>query len=182
MRRRALVPVTVVILATACGATYVPPNLAINESHYSVTIDRPFSEVWANLIDHVSRSSFALKQVERASGLVTLDFGANAEVDKLVDCGRAIWRRSGRDESMMTFYRGKGYPIELTGWMNVFLRASGANQTFVRVTARYTLRVGNLGWTFDTGQSATDGDRACRPSYLAERTILEGAAGSVVSP
>ena len=182
MHRYALPLVTVVILATACGATYLPPNLAINESDYSVTISRPFSEVWANLIDHISRSSFALKQVERASGLVTLDFGANAEVDKYVDCGRAVWRRSGREESMMSFYRGKGYPIELTGWMNVFVRASNAQQTFIRVTARYVLRVGNLGWTFDTGQSATDGDRACRPSYLAERTMIEGAAGSPVGP
>ena len=110
------------IAASGCPATYTGPTLTGDESQYTVTVPRPYDNVWDDLIEHVSSSSFAIKHVERASGLVSFDFVALENVGTYVDCG--IYSGKGRSMPYLEWVVRQGYRMRLTGWMNIYVRGA----------------------------------------------------------
>ena len=140
-----------------------------------------YDATWTGLIDHVSRTSFAIDQFEKASGLLTLRFG-EADIQRYVDCG--TWTENGINEP----YAGRADQGHvLTGRMNIRVQPRGPGATDVRIDSLYRLKSnsGNV-WQFTTNEPATINlatqDRAagttpirtCQSTHEAERQILTG--------
>lgn len=192
MPARWLLPLLSLCLA-ACAAmvnaTYSPPTVLQKRESYERIVNKDFERTWQALVEYTSSAFFAIDKFERASGLMTLSFGAS-EPERFVDCGRMVTDVPGqgvKDESYAAFltrlYKGK-----LDGKMNIFVKPLDDRSTLVRVSARYILssydsRTGSVTWTFDSGKSATvsvpvalpgtSPARTCRPSYVAETAVLD---------
>jgi hypothetical protein len=66
-------------------ANYVDPVLLEHVANQLV-LDEEFDVVWNKLISGLSSEFFVITNVEKASGLITLDFSTN-EPERFVDCG-----------------------------------------------------------------------------------------------
>jgi len=179
--------ILLLILLCGCATTnyvdYVPPS-DIEEEIMSTTIDRDFDTVWTSIIDHISSTFFSIDNFERASGLITVEFGAS-NPEEFVNCGQftASWTENyqsydfnGTYTEFISIYR-RG---SLSGRMNITAREISDNQTQVRVNARYILTADSGTWSFDSGSSASinvsqtsNSIRTCNPTYKAESSILD---------
>lgn len=173
---------------TGCAATgtYTPPSSNRTES-FSAVVDQDYDATWRAIIDHVSSTFFAIENFEKDSGLITVSFGT-ANPGDFIDCGEwtakwtdANYRQHTFDGSYVEFMR-LYHAAQLTGSMNISARRQAANQTEVRVNARYIFAAPPNVWSFDSGSSATvspsnsmpgiRATRTCRPTYKAETSIL----------
>jgi hypothetical protein len=161
--------------------TYTPPPQSSFDSQDRVrTINKGFDEVWTALIEYVSSTFFAIKSFEKASGLLTLQFGSGNPAE-FVDCGyiKSVARRY---EGPVIGGLEQFGSVSLDGAMNIFVKRISDNVTQVRISARYILQAksgpGSQTWAFDTGGSDTKQLEAvvatCQPTHKAERTILDG--------
>ncbi|WP_145063584.1 hypothetical protein [Engelhardtia mirabilis] len=193
------------LLLSACStvtASYEPPTPSTDPGDWSRVIDLPMDPVWEALVDHVSGTYFAIDNFEKASGLMTLSFGAS-NVGDFVDGGTWDFKQTqgqvgatgevrqrlvfnGNYAEFLELYRSG----DLSGRMNLFVREVGEATTEVKVRARYVVEsLGESGgsvirssWAFDTGGSDTlaianptrgaGPTRTMCPTHLAERSIL----------
>lgn len=178
----------VALLGCVSPATYTPPIAATQPAEYERVIDKSFDDTWASLIDYTSQAFFSIDRFEKASGLMTLTFGAT-DPARFIDCG---WLKDqGVDKSYVAFLRER-YAATLDGKMNLVVRSLDAKRTQVRVNARYILIAPAQGvspqetWAFDSGGQATVNvaaamygttpSRTCRPTYDAEKAVLDAVA------
>lgn len=132
--------------------TPVPQSAAINSRELDVSRDA----AWTALVSYMSRASFAIDQVSKESGLLTIKFSA-PDPTVLVNCGTITsWvsnLRGRRDysfegasanETYETFERGTLFGIDrtvrLSGGVNIFIVAASDDRAIVRVNARYALQ------------------------------------------
>jgi hypothetical protein len=186
--------------ASVAPQSYAPPM----QQNYSntITFDRSKDEVWAALVDSASGSFFAIKNFERDSGLMTLDFGSSRPED-FVDCG--TWTGGGYvDANYILRNKGSGLSMSLSGVMNLLVLELDENKTSLRVNARYILNMNGSRvsynymtgasysvptldtFTFDSNGSdsimisnpalGTIPSRTCTPTGLAERQIVDGVS------
>ena len=140
---------------------YLPPNKAKYDNE--VFIDRPFSVVWDELIEQLSKSIFVISNFEKASsGIIDLLFSTDTP-GKYVDCGRTTWTHKNRSDKEVRIYKtaesstyknahGGGTfrpsPIiesviretSLEGRINIFVAPEG-DGTRITVNCRYTFKV-----------------------------------------
>jgi len=183
----------VALLVVGCArGGYQPPTAASIRNE--TVVDRPFDQTWDALVRMTAQTFFAIDNFERASGLITLSFGAD-NIARFVDCGQfetsgGVVTFSGPWATFVERYAG----ATLNGRMNLLVQREGANRTRVRVSARYILTIPELQapnqrmlFSFDsTGQATvptatpvagSNRDRTCRPTGEAERTILNAVSG-----
>jgi hypothetical protein len=177
------------ILSGCATNSYTPPSsLAKDEAKHEVMVNKSFDATWASLIDYASGTFFAIDNFEKASGLITLSFGA-ADPSHFIDCGQMV---APIFQGSFATFMATEWNATLTGRMNLVVRQVEPNKTLVRANARYIFvfpsQAGIRGnsWTFDSGSEATvkvhtaiggtTPTRTCRPSYAAERAILEAVS------
>jgi len=160
---------------TACASmvapTYVAPKPNSQTDYYRV-VPVPFEEAWSAMIDYVATTSFSIKAFEKASGLLSLSFGAS-DIPRYVDCG--TW------DGYPYIQRDLGF--RLNGSMNIRIKDMGNGTTSVRVSTNYVLR-DNAGTVYNFRENAADTveprDRAagsaptrtCQSTQAAERQVI----------
>jgi len=181
------------ILSGCATGSYTPPSsMTKEEARQEVTVNKSFDATWESLIDYASGTFFAIDNFEKASGLITLTFGAS-DPSRFIDCGQMVAQAGavsfqGPYATYMATYRN----ATLTGRMNLVVRQIEPNKTLVRSNARYNFVSPRdsvfpmVTWTFESGSQATVNvpgatsgtipTRTCRPSYAAERAILEAVS------
>lgn len=183
------------VLVTGCATgTYVPPDFSSQPSQYERIVNKPFDATWASLVDYASQAFFGIDNFEKASGLMTLNFGSS-NPSKFIDCGR-MTVKGGVNSADMPYakYLSQRFGATLKGRMNLVVRALQPNKTKVQVNARYVFTLPanqQIGtpqqvWSFDSGgkdtiniAGATRGTistRTCRPTYVAEQAILDAVS------
>jgi hypothetical protein len=173
--------VFLLVLVSGCAVpvksslNYTPPTPDINIDN-EILVKAPFDEVWQKLITGLSSEFFVITNIEKASGLITLDFGSD-QPDRFVECGETT--RTYGDETITydpagssTYHfdgqaTGVGnvakYTVNrstsLSGKINVHV-AEMPDGTKALVNARYilTTRVGGF-YNVDTGIAVQDGQK-----------------------
>ena len=144
---------------------------------YSVTINKPFDEVWKKLIQHAGATFFAIDNFEKDSGLLTLSFGS-ADVSKFIDGGdfyieqKVRFTMTSRPIDMpepLPPYNG-GYvdfldtfqDTSLIAKANIVVTKIDEENTMVTVNARYIFDsrsfdryAKKMSWVFDSGSCDT---------------------------
>jgi uncharacterized protein YceK len=184
----ATIGAALVLSGCASVGSYTPPSsLTGDDAKNEVVVDKPFDATWASLIDYASSTFFAIDNFEKASGLITLSFGSS-DPGRFIDCGQIV-SQSGNFNGPYTTYMATQLRATLTGKMNLVVRQVDPNRTLVRANARYIFvappqaQVSGESWTFESGGQATvtvanpvSGTiptRTCRPTYAAEKAILD---------
>jgi hypothetical protein len=157
-------------------------------------VGKSFDETWASLVDYTSQAYFGIDRFEKASGLMTVNFGSS-EPAHFVNCGRMKAQTlADTVDQPYAQYLNERFAARLDGKMNIIVRSLAPRRTLVRVNARYVFATPaqtqpaapSQTWTFDSGgeatlrvagaASGTIPTRTCRPTYAAERAILEAVA------
>ena len=182
--------------ATIPQQSYSPPTIV--DYSNSITFNNSKDEVWAALVNSASSSFFAIKNFEKDSGLMTLDFGSSRPED-FVDCG--TWSGGGfEDFDYIQRNKAVGISMSLSGIMNLLVLAEDKSKTTLRVNARYILNMSGSSYqfgstypvsysesfTFDSKSSdsisvrnaaaGTSPVRTCAPTGLAESQIAESVS------
>jgi len=176
-------PLAVLVLLTAC-ATYVPPEPGSPEA-YSRDLDASYDDTWSAITYVAGESFFNIKNFEKASGLMTLDFDLK-DVNPYVDCGTAVNHMTNETEPALGALLLSG--VSLSGTANIDIRAESRHRTAIQFNAQYTLtgyRIGPDGnpapvvqWQFTSGNSDTETVSelnlpvTCRSSYKIEQDFL----------
>lgn len=175
-------------LSACATGTYTAPGKHDSLYDRERIVYKSFDETWGSLVEYTSKAFFGIDNVEKSSGLITLSFGSS-EPERFIDCGHFKFEGTGRlaelnsDSSYVEFLRIR-YGATFAGKMNLFVKAIQPNETMVRVNARYVLSVPREEtYAFDSGGESTlklrnpiDGTpptRTCRPTYAAEKAVLE---------
>ncbi|MCA9808927.1 MAG: hypothetical protein KC473_01185 [Candidatus Dadabacteria bacterium] len=170
-----------VLLIYGCNPKVIPPSASnYSKGDNQITIDKSFEEIWPALIEFSSTSFFVIRNFEKDSGLLTLDF--STDPSEFIDCGSLEVPLYNYNGPTISAFERWGY-AELDGSMNVFVKPISPNVTQISVNARYVF-TGNSGgegeqvWTFDTGGSDTKPigvvSITCQPTHKAENAILQG--------
>jgi len=181
------------LIGCATG-TYTPPQDAAQPPQYETVVNKSFDDTWSSLIDYTSQAFFGIDRFEKASGFMTLNFGSS-EPARFIDCGHMNAQGAGQSIDMpYAKYLNERFGAKLDGKMNLVVRSVDPNQTLVRVNARYIFiapaqtqpRTPSQTWTFDSGGEATVTvagalagtipTRTCRPTYAAERAVLNAVS------
>lgn len=180
---------TVVLLTVALGCTtgsYTPPS--VQPLPNSEVVEGSFDETWDRLVSYASASFFAIDNFEKASGLLTLSFGAG-DAEEYIDCGQfQIKAPAAQFDGPYVRYVQDYQGAKLVGRMNLRVQERSANQTEVTVNARYvfSLPAGNRPagdtFTFNSGGSdtqavsgnvqGTSAERTCAATGFVEDAIL----------
>ena len=131
----------------------------------------------------LTSSFYSIDLLDKDSGFIRLDFTA-ADPDDYIDCGRVDTRPtmsmlSGSPGFVGSYasYLQQAYDLTLRARVNVHVKALTEDRTAVRVHARYLYG----SYVFETGGEHTrrvtlgnlgTADRTCRPTHVAEGTIL----------
>ena len=168
MNRTICLIITLLIITNLLGCknfsssyVYLPPNEA--EYDNEVFIGRPFSVVWDELIEQLSKSIFVISNFEKASsGIIELLFSTDTP-EQYVDCGRTTWSHENRIDKEVRIYKTaesstyknasilgtfRPSPIiesviretSLEGRINIFVAPEG-DGTRITVNCRYTFKV-----------------------------------------
>jgi len=160
---------------TACASVmapnYVAPKPNMQTDYYRV-VPVPFEEAWSAMIDYVATTSFSIKAFEKASGLLSLHFGAG-DIPRYVDCG--TW------DNYPYIQRDLGFRLD--GSMNIRIKDLGNGTTGVRVSTNYVLR-DNAGTVYNFREntaatvephnraSGSAPTRTCQSTQAAERQVI----------
>ncbi|MCB0218781.1 MAG: hypothetical protein KDH09_03730 [Chrysiogenetes bacterium] len=189
---------SVTITVSACGpsARYTPPS-EFSRLPTEIVVHADYDTAWTALIRHVSETFFSIEHFEKDSGLIVLSFAAD-KPSVYVDCGNYSAARlpfnpsdySGAYADYATQFMG----ARLSGRLNINVNRISDDKTGIRVIARYifgpmqredflSAATGQRpSFAFDTGQSDTKlvtdtrgslSARSCRPTHVAEYSILE---------
>lgn len=200
MKKRCSIAFVATLLASCTTATYAPPTPATVPSNQTV-VGKGYDETWDALVAHASKTFFAIDNFERATGLMTLSFGAS-EPSRFVDCGTISITSpainfNGPYIDYVTSYRD----AKFQGHMNLLVQRIDDTSTRVTINTRYVINIpsttylqpGFFGpvavttpsntFAFDSGGSdaesvtaAVEGagtTRTCRATGLAESEILD---------
>jgi len=181
------------LLGCATG-TYTPPQAAAEPPQYERVVKKSFDDTWTSLIDYTSQAFFGIDRFEKASGLMTLNFGSS-EPARFIDCGHMKAQGAAQSIDMpYAKYVNDRFGAKLDGKMNIVVRSLDPKRTLVRVNARYIFivpaqtlpQIPSQTWTFDSGGEATihvlgatagtSPTRTCRPTYAAERAVLDAVS------
>lgn len=203
MKKIILILISSTLFYAGCAtsnATYKPPvQENISKKNYTRTINKPFDEVWQNLVSYAATTFFAIDNFEKDSGLLTLSFGASNPEEYITGGDWYIEERNfvsklnfeGDYVEYAKLYLNGG----LTGKMNIVLTKVNNAQTKITITARYIFSIShqiqqgvyNQTWNFDTGNcqsknignptKGTPSTRTICPTYKAENTILNAIEG-----
>jgi hypothetical protein len=160
--------VTLCFLLTGCLASgsgnYRPPAEAFKDQGFqnSITIDKPFDEVWAKGISNIGKSFFVINTIEKDSGIINISYSGKPE--DYIECGTItseVTDASGNKRTYVfdanrSFYRyqcveqgrsGFGTPhpvllnitrsVSLEGRFNVVVQKINNTSTIVSVNGRY---------------------------------------------
>lgn len=193
VRLTALLASVAGLLGCATG-TYAPPQAAAQPPQYERVVNKSFDETWTSLIDYTSQAFFGIDRFEKASGLMTLNFGSS-EPARFIDCGHMKAQAAAQSVDMpYARYLNERFNAKLDGKMNIVVRSLDPKRTLVRVNARYIFiapaqtqpQTPVQTWTFDSGGEATVAvagalagtipTRTCRPTYAAERAVLDAVS------
>ena len=145
-----------------------------------VLVEKPFGQAWEDLASIVSATDFLhVRGSDRDTGLFTVAFGWGDTSGRFVDCGTM---KEG-DERKPPYFFGT-----YTAVMKVNVVAQGSSHTRIKVRATYESK----DWKFSTGESGAYFDfefiaapwlivGSCRPTHLAERTVIDGIRGAAAS-
>jgi hypothetical protein len=183
-----------IALLGCATATYTVPRPLSDPIQYERVVGKSYDDTWTSLVDYTSRAFFGIDRFEKASGLMTLTFGSS-DPARFIDCGHFAGERLGQSLDVpYARYLHEKFGAKLDGKMNLVVRSVDAKSTLVRVNSRYIFTVPpnpNIApsvqtWTFDSGGEATVtvarptpgtiATRTCRPTYVAERAILDAVA------
>lgn len=178
------------VLSGCATGTYTPPgSLTGDDAKHEVIVNKSFDATWTSLIDYASSTFFAIDNFEKASGLITLSFGSS-EPGRFIDCGQMVAQAGAQKfNGPYATYMSTHLGATLTGKMNLVVRQLEPNKTLVRANARYVFvsppqgGIPGNSWTFESGGQATVPvtvpmagtipTRTCRPTYAAEKAILD---------
>ena len=182
------------VLTGCATGTYHPPIGDLATQQNERLVKKSFDETWSALVEHTSQTFFGIDKFEKASGLLTLSFGA-ANLERFIDCGRIDVQTPGKPTDgshNYVEYLSKFGGGRLDGKMNLLVKSVTPNETLVRVSAKYIFSTpanqdtfANV-WSFDSNSQATIAvgnatkgtvpTRTCRPTLVAEKTILDAIA------
>lgn len=194
MKTKSLIcSVVLVGMVTGCATgVYTPPGATEKVLNEKV-VNADFDTTWSTLVEFASGHFFAIDKFEKASGLMTLNFGST-QPELFVNCGKIVVNGSIKFDGSYVEWLSKRTSAKLDGKMNLLVKKVEANKTLVRVNARYSFVVppsvdaaGNLdrgnSWVFDSEQPATvtvDGammgtipTRTCVATGYAEKKVLD---------
>jgi|GEM_PF-2273283 len=180
----------------SANVTYLKPEQDFDENNYSVVLDKTFDEVWSKLIEYSASTFFSIENYEKASGLITLNFGVSTPSDFITGGFWEVnWKNNYTGEKSSftgdyVDYLVKRYNAKLSGKMNIVVLNIAENKTKVIVKARYIFTSDDSYsadeiYSFDTGNSCThtsytpynkeqdaDKSRTICPTYKAENAII----------
>jgi len=169
---------------------YIPPNIQAEKGRNTITVDKSYDETWQSFIEYASSTFFEIENFEKASGLLTLSFGAT-DASEYIDCG-TFKKTAPKYNGPYARFLEKYNNAKLQGKMNIFIKKIDQHKTLVKVNARYiftaslaTQPITILTWSFDSGSSQTVvlnpsyavpgsvNTRTCKPTYKAEKSIMQ---------
>lgn len=170
---------------------YTPPIESPSDSdELRAIVPRSYDETWTDLVDAVASTFFSVKNFEKASGLLTLEYDSLIP-GSYVDCGR--WKTlysNGEVESDVPYLDRPFDPetqrISINARINLRVEEVSPNATEVEVTALYIVQVPNItpDFRFRTNTrdehvagkrraAGTPATRTCRASRALERELLD---------
>lgn len=168
---------------------YVPPQPRNIDN--SVTVSRPYDEVWDSLVRMAAQTFFAIDNFERSSGLMTLSFGAE-NASRFIDCGQFTVQGRVNFSGPWVEWVQQSADARLQGRMNLLVQREGARQTRVTANTRYvfTIPASPLGpatiFSFNHNTADTRNisgavagsapQRTCRSTGVAEQEILNAVS------
>jgi hypothetical protein len=196
-----------VCFASGCATStnYTPPDqVAVTNA---IRVDRPFDNVWDQLVRELSSDFFVIKNIDKNSRIINISFMSNKPSD-YVDCGRSFHKSSGiftgeptqyNTADSVTFYTndllGQAYTVRRTtrleGRTNIYVAPEGQG-TNVIVNTKYVLGMNIVTTAYDgrqTGQASTAIDFSTKSPALPTPTevgcstkgVIEGKILSFVS-
>jgi hypothetical protein len=165
---------------------YRPPDPEAPVPQLFVEVDRPFGEVWRFLVE-----GFGATDKEQTVGLMTFPFGSVEDMTKYADCGRLDRRQF---KGPFLDYLREVSEGQFRGRIDLRVGKTVEGRSKISLHARYTVSASSknvdgftpqtYSWAFASGGSATvrarrwvSGGkwvfRTCRPTYAAEREILD---------
>lgn len=183
--------ITIFVLWGCASATYVAPKSSNEIKNYSRVINKSYDDTWKALIEYSASTFFSIDNFEKASGLLTLSFGAS-NPSEFVTGGQ--WNASSLNNHFSGDYAD--YLVQyqngiLNGKMNIVVSQIDSSHTKVTVNARYIFtaiavydnRNYTNTWSFDSGNCGTinvslptrgtQPQRTICPTYKAESEVLK---------
>lgn len=175
------------IVWSCASATYIAPKSNNDIKNFSRVINKSYDDTWKALIDYSASTFFSIDNYEKASGLLTLSFGAS-NPSEFITGGH--WEASSITDNFSgdyVDYLVKYFNGTLNGKMNIVVLEIDSMHTKVRVNARYIFSANVLGtintWSFDSGNCGTidvstptrgtQPERTICPTYKAENDVLK---------
>jgi hypothetical protein len=179
---------------TSCGppGAYVPPPTPPTSS-FSRELPASFDQAWSAITNVAGATFFSIKNFDKASGLMTLDYSDLKVANAYIECGTMsggmplVSFPATRPNAVQNYMLISGLTLAGTG--NITLRAVGPKRTQIQINSLYRLRAfrrtdqGNVvvsEWKFTTRDA--DSEMApvdfrntqvtCRPSYKLEEEFL----------
>ncbi|WP_247237761.1 hypothetical protein [Telluribacter sp. SYSU D00476] len=142
MRRTilALSVITIAFVLKSCAPASTLKHTALKGKHleepYVVITDKPFEEVWNNVVDVLAQSGFPIRFIDKENGLVVSersslinDFTFEDRLGKLENPNALVVLPT---VSIWTF-GDRIYPTSLTGVASIRVRKLGENKTKINV-------------------------------------------------
>ena len=155
MKKYFLMPFLVLFII-GCGGkvSYIQPSQSYKTKN-SVTINKPKSQVWNNLIPSLGSSFFVINNIDKDSGFINISYSGNPE--KYIDCGIIdIYVKNLRGERKYHFPAASAYreyetmengnnllfykrKMNLEGRINIIVQEVSADSTLVTVNTKYVV-------------------------------------------
>ena len=181
-----------IFLVSGCSTKYIAPD-AKNYSNekYTLVIDKDFDTVWYSVIDFASKTFFDIKNFEKESGLITLNFGSS-DIESFVDCGyieAPVFYQV--DMNIVTEYKGSAIDyfrtvrggVSFNGRMNLFVKSIDSNHTLVTIRTKYVLKTADGIFAFNSDTNSTELAQlvgrestlsiTCIPTHKAESLMID---------
>jgi hypothetical protein len=192
---RYCIVVAIALLVASCGppAVYSPPPTASTTS-FSRELNASYDTVWSAVTNVAGATFFSIKNFDKGSGLMTLDYANLRNVGPYVECGTVsgglqLGTFPGiSPNSVLNYSTAKR--ISLSGTGNITIRSMGPRRTLIQVNSLYTLAAFGVDannvpvqlavWRFTTREPDTQTlavnfmprPVTCRPSYKLEEDFL----------
>lgn len=186
-------------LVTACGppARYIPPPEA-TAADFSREVNGSFDAVWSRVTNVAGATFFNIRNFDKGSGLMTLDYSNLKSVGPYVSCGtvsggvRLVSVPNTQPNSVFNYTTIKRIALQGTG--NITIRSLGPRRTLVQMNSLYTLTAYDLDsdgelqpfveWKFTTQEPDVQvvpvdfltTQVTCLPSYRLEQRFLDAVS------
>lgn len=145
--------------ATAPVSEYSYEKGVIREFPNELLVDRPFDEVWDDLVGELATTFYVINNIDKESRLLNVSFSESNKPSKFIDCGKT--RRSfeldgnlevfkydvadnsqykltsGKVNGVNTWYYLNDRKTNLTGRANIYVAPTEDGTTKITVNARY---------------------------------------------